>query len=151
MLFSKFGIEIHYFQRMSVWICLCVCVCVCVCVRACVCVCVCVRVRVRVRACVCVCVCVCVRIRSYLMIYSTDFNERDNFFRFYLHSWGQYSIFVKIDFCFLQRFFNFENFYFRFFKYLEQILFIYYKFSVCRIKFSTIKKKKKKVDSYISS
>ena len=51
-----------------------------------------VRVRVRVRVCVCVCVCVCrenVRIRRYLMIYWTDFNERDHFFRFYLHICGQ--------------------------------------------------------------
>ena len=40
----------------------------------------------------------CVCIRWYLMIYSADFNERNHFFLSCLHSWGQYFIFVKINF-----------------------------------------------------
>ena len=134
-------------ECVSVWVCECVCVsvCVCVCVSVCVCVCECVYVRVCVRVCVCVCVCVCVYSHWYLMIYSTDFNERDQFFRFCLHNWGQYPIAVKIDFfCFFITIFQFENFYYRFLIFRTNFVYTY-QFSVCRIKFSTIKKKRKSI------
>ena len=61
------------------------------------------------RACVRACARVCVRISWYFMMHSDDYNERGHFFRFYLHSWGQQSIFVKINFFVFYRDFAFLN------------------------------------------
>ena len=66
-----FGVDttiVHYFQGVSVCLCVCVSVCLCVCVSVCLCVyvctcaCVCVSVSVSVCLCVLASVCLCVRV-----------------------------------------------------------------------------------------
>ena len=140
---------------MSVWMYVCVCVreyvhaSVWACVRACVCACVCAWVWVWVCVCVRVCVCVCVRIRWYLTIYLTDFNGRGIiFFRFCLHSCGQISIFVKINFLFITAIFKFSKFWFSIFLiFRTKVLYILW--ILCIQNKILYNLKEKKVDSFI--
>ena len=99
---------------------------------------------------VCVCVFVCVSVYADISWSTRPILTTGIIFLDFV-----YTIMVNILFCqsrfffFFITIFQFWIFLFSIFQYLERILFIYYEFSVCRIKIDTIEKKE--ADSCISS